>query len=83
MLKNVKVEMPNKNCEINDFNVGGIPYVYYATEYYRNEAGNPTSKRILIGKKDLETGLLIPNDNYFNLFDMEVIVRKRDNNESK
>ena len=77
MLKSIKIDMPKKSCVINNHNKKGIPYVYYATEYYRNEAGKPRSTRILIGKKDKETGMLIPNDNYFDLFNVEIIIKEK------
>ena len=77
MLKNVKVAMPEKGCIVNAHNSKKIPYVYYATEYYRDSNGVSRTTRVLIGRKDEESGKLIPNDNYFDLFDMEVIVRKR------
>ena len=77
MLKNIKVNIPTKGCIINANNAGGIPYVYYATHYYRDETGRPRTTRVSIGKKEEESGMLIPNDNYFELFDVEVIVRER------
>jgi len=76
MLKNVKVDMPEKGCIINANNKKKTPYVYYATDYYRDNNGISRTTRVLIGKKD-ENGRLIPNDNYFELFDMEIIIRKR------
>jgi hypothetical protein len=78
MLKSIKVEIPKKGCIVTCHNAKGIPYVYYATRYYRDEFKRPRVTRVLIGKKDLETGLLIPNDNYFDLFDEEIIIRKKD-----
>jgi transposase len=46
-------------------------YVYHILKSFRNENGNPTSKEVLIGKKDLETGELIPNDRYFEIYPKE------------
>jgi len=77
VIKNIKVDMPEKGCIINKNNSKKIPYVYYATEYYRDSNGTPRTTRVLIGKKDEESGKLIPNDNYFEIFDMEVIIRKK------
>jgi transposase len=37
--------------------------------YYRNAKGQPTNDRILIGKLDRETGKLIPNSKYWELYD--------------
>ena len=77
MLENIKVNMPKKGCIINTHNKKEIPYVYYATEYYRDTSGRPRTTRVLIGKKDEKTGKLIPNDNYFKLFDVEVVIRNK------
>ena len=72
MLKKVKVTMPKKHCIVSSNNKSEIPYVYYATRYYRDENGKSQTDRVMIGKKDEETGLLIPNDNYFELFDVDI-----------
>lgn len=40
-------------------------YVQYTIRAYRNEKGKPTSERVSIGKEDPETGMLIPNRNYY------------------
>ena len=74
MLECVKVKMPEKGCVINANNKKRIPYVYYATRYYRNEQGKSITDRVLIGKQDPVTGMLIPNDNYFGLFGCKVTV---------
>lgn len=66
--------MPKKRCVVNSNNKNKIPYVYYATKYYRNEKGASITERISIGKKDEGTGMLIPNDNFFDIYDCEVNV---------
>ena len=43
-------------------------YVYYTIKAYRNAKGQPTSYCRSIGKKDIVTGKLIPNENYFEIF---------------
>jgi len=43
-------------------------YVYYITRVYRNEKGKPTNDRVSIGKIDDETGMLIPNRNYYEVY---------------
>jgi transposase len=35
---------------------------------YRNKQGKPTSDEVAIGKKDMSTGMLIPNPRYYELF---------------
>ncbi|MDR1176475.1 MAG: hypothetical protein LBK83_13515, partial [Treponema sp.] len=42
-------------------------YVYQTIRAYRNALGKPTSDEVLIGRKDPQTGMLIPNDRYFSL----------------
>jgi len=49
----------------------GSKYVYYTVRSYRNAQGKPTSDEKSIGKLDPETGQLIPNKNYFELFPSE------------
>jgi transposase len=65
-LKNIPVPIPGKKVTFK--NVNNNIYVYYTVRAYRNEAGNPTSDEVSIGKKDIKTGMLIPNRRYFELF---------------
>lgn len=74
MLNIIKVEMPKDRVYIIKRNKSQTPYVYYVLKTYRNKKGQPTNDNILIGKKDEETGMLIPNDNYFTVFDCEIII---------
>lgn len=60
--KNVMVEMP-AHCVRTKKN--GAVYVQYTIRAYRNEKGKPTSERVSIGKEDPQTGMLIPNRNYY------------------
>ena len=39
--------------------------VYHVLETFRNEKGQPTNRRRLIGKLDEESGMLVPNDAYY------------------
>ena len=48
--------------------VSGKTYVYYATAVYRNEKGQPTCDRTSIGRLDEESGMLIPNRNYYEVY---------------
>jgi transposase len=43
------------------------PAVYFTLRSYRDEAGKPTHERVCIGKKDPNTGKLIPNHRYFEV----------------
>lgn len=51
-----------------------VTYVYYILKAYRNKKGQPTCDSVLIGKKEENNNMLIPNMNYFNYFDCEIIV---------
>lgn len=75
MLSNVKVPMPDKNIYFITRGKNNTCYVYYILKAYRNSKGQPTSNAIIIGKKDQRTDLLIPNDNYFDIFDCEVVIK--------
>ena len=44
---------------------GKYPYVYKVMDVYRTESGQPTNKRVSIGKLDIATGFLIPNESYW------------------
>ena len=43
-------------------------YIYYITRTYRNEKGQPTNDRVSIGRLDADTGMLIPNRNYYEIY---------------
>lgn len=77
MLKIIKVNMPKRKIYTIIRGKNNTCYVYYTLRAYRNKKGQPTSDSILIGKKDKETGMLIPNDNYFDLFDCDIIINVR------
>lgn len=64
--KNIKVAMPEHGCVKRE--MGDKVYVYYATAVYRNEKGQPTSDRTSIGRYDEETGMLIPNRSYYEVY---------------
>lgn len=46
---------------------GGRRYVYKVTRAYRNGRGRPTSDRVLIGRLDEASGMLVPNARYWEL----------------
>ena len=66
---NIKVEMP-AHCVKAPKN--GTNYIQYTVRAYRNAKGKPTSARIVIGKLDEESGMLIPNRNYYEYFHKEM-----------
>ena len=68
-LKHKPVEMPSKRVTFKKApNGNGTIYAYYTVRAYRNKKGKPTSDEVAIGKRDPETGMLIPNRRYFEIF---------------
>lgn len=61
-----KVPLPERG--IIKYKSKAATYVYYITRIYRNEKGKPTNDRVSIGKIDDETGMLIPNKNYYEIY---------------
>jgi transposase len=47
---------------------GKYRYVYKVIDTFRNEKGQPTNTRVSIGRSDEESGMLIPNDKYWELY---------------
>ena len=65
---NIKVEMPPHCVKVPR---NGTTYIQYTVRAYRNKNGKPTSDRVAIGKLDEESGMLIPNRNYYEIFGKE------------
>jgi len=49
----------------------GEKYVYKYVKYYRNEDGKPRNKARAIGKFDPASGKMFPNNNYFDIYNLE------------
>jgi hypothetical protein len=62
----VLVELPDSGITVA--RCGKYRPVYKVHRSYRNEKGKPTNDRVIIGKLDLETGKLIPNNNYYQYY---------------
>ena len=62
----IKVPMPEDGIIIR--RTGNYRYVYKVLNTFRNEKGQPTNTRVSIGKFDEESGMLIPNDKYWELY---------------
>ena len=62
----IKVAMPEHGAVKR--RMGDKVYVYYATAVYRNEKGQLTGDRVSIGRYDEESGMLIPNRNYYEVY---------------
>ena len=66
LAKEQKVDLPEKGIVMAT--TRGKTYVYYTVRAYRNAKGKPTSQRVSIGKYDAETGKLIPNRKYYEVY---------------
>ena len=64
--RNLRVPMPKRG--IIKYKRKDTTYVYHITRIYRNEKGKPTNDRVCIGKIDEESGMLIPNRNYYEFY---------------
>ena len=64
--KSVLVDIPEHGIAYKK--VSGKTYVYYVTATYRNKKGQPICDRSSIGRLDEETGKLIPNRNYYEIY---------------
>ena len=62
----VKVPLPEHGIAYKK--VSGKVYVYFVTATYRNAKGQPTCDRSCIGRLDEESGKLIPNKNYYEIY---------------
>lgn len=62
----VKVPVPEHGAVKR--RMGDKVYIYYATAVYRNEKGQPTCDRVSIGRFDEESGMLIPNRSYYEVY---------------
>jgi transposase len=65
--KNVLEPLPKEKITFKK-KPGGNVYVYYTVRAYRNKHGKPTSDEVAIGKKDNETGMLYPNERFYEIF---------------
>lgn len=71
LFRSIKVDMPTEKITFKKGKNDNI-YVYYTVRSYRREKDNkPTSDEVIIGKKDNETGMLIPNNKYYELFNVD------------
>ena len=71
----VKVPLPEKGVIVAR-RKGDVPRVYHVLETFRNEKGQPTNRRKLIGKLDEGSGMLVPNDAYYDYYDAAAAVEE-------
>jgi transposase len=67
-----KVPLPDSGLIIR--RSGKYQYVYKVLSTYRAENGQPTNTRRAIGKLDTDSGMLIPNDAYWEYYGEESII---------
>ena len=72
MTLNSKVQVPLPENDIITRSTAPY-YVYKVVGTFRNEKGQPDNVRRLIGKLDTGTGMLIPNGNYYELFNKTAV----------
>ena len=65
---NSKITVPLPETGIIVRRTGKYQYVYSVLETYRNEKGQPTNTRKLIGRLSSDGERLLPNDNYYELY---------------
>jgi hypothetical protein len=66
------VDIPNdEGVHVKIAGAKGEKYVYKHIEYFRDSKGKPRNKSKSIGKFDADTGKMLPNNNYFNLYHVD------------
>lgn len=61
-----RVPLPESGVTVR--HSGEHPYVYKVDKAFRNAKGQPDNQRTLIGKLDQDSGLLIPNMRYYEIY---------------
>jgi hypothetical protein len=68
MALNSKIKVRTPQSGIITRKSGAYQYVYKVLKTYRNSNGQPTNDRICIGKLDIASGMLIPNNRYYEFY---------------
>jgi transposase len=74
VLSNIKtlVDIPTDDgVHVKTAGAKGEKYVYKHVKYYRDDNGKPRNKSKAIGKYDTDSGQMIPNSNYFELYNID------------
>ncbi len=67
------VPIPNdKGVHTKSAGAKGEKYVYKYVRYFRNQNGKPRNQAKMIGKVSSQSGMMIPNENYFALYHTNV-----------
>ena len=71
LYKNSLVDIPDDDgVHVKSAGVKNEKYVYKYVKYFRNSEGKSRNKAKAIGKYDSNTGKMLPNDNYFELYNI-------------
>jgi len=66
------IDIPDdKGVHVKSAGAKGENYVYKYTKYFRNENGDPRNRAKSIGKVDPVSGKMFPNDNYYEMYNLE------------
>jgi hypothetical protein len=68
-----KVKVPMPETGIITRHSGTYQYVYKVLKAYRDAKGQPNNDRVSIGRRDADSGMLIPNDNYWKFYDANTV----------
>ncbi len=70
--KELLVEIPKDNdVHVKKAGAKGEKYVYKYVKYFRNAKGAPRNKSKSIGKYDVSSGKMFPNENYFHMYNID------------
>jgi len=65
----ILVDIPvGSGVHVKSAGTKGERYVYKYTKYYRNAEGKPRNKAVSIGKVDVGSGQMIPNNKYYEFY---------------
>jgi hypothetical protein len=66
------VDIPDDDgVHVKSAGAKGAKYVYRHIRYFRNDHGKPRNQSKLIGKFDVDSGRMFPNDNYFDMYHVD------------
>lgn len=72
---NTLIDIPeDKGIHIKSAGTKGEKYVYKYVKYFRNADGNPRNKAKAIGKYDPITGKMHPNNNYYEMYQLDPMI---------
>ena len=70
---NTLIDIPDdEGVHVKTAGAKGEKYVYKHIEYFRNTKGKPRNKSKAIGKFDINSGKMFPNNNYFDMYHVDI-----------